>query len=65
MLEITNLLDPGQQPLFIGYIDPGTGSLLVQFMIAGLLGASYYFRNIFLRLYKKICALFKRKPDNE
>jgi len=60
MLEITTLFDSGQMPLFIGYIDPGSGSILTQFLIAGLLGASYSSRNFFLRLFKKLAIFFNK-----
>jgi hypothetical protein len=29
----------------LGYIDPGSGSYLVQMLIAAVLGAGYYFRS--------------------
>ena len=29
----------------LGYIDPGSGSLLLQFLIAGLVGGVAFFRN--------------------
>ena len=28
------------------YIDPGTGSYLVQLIVAGILGVAFFFRNI-------------------
>jgi hypothetical protein len=33
-------------PYFILYIDPGSGSYLVQVIIAGALGVAFFFRNI-------------------
>lgn len=48
--------------LVIGYIDPGTGSLLLQTLIAGILGLLYYFR----AALKKIASwLFRRRNDKE
>jgi hypothetical protein len=38
------------------YIDPGTGSYLVQAIIAGILGALFYFKNGWI----KIKSLFSR-----
>lgn len=32
------------------YIDPGSGSYLVQAIIAGILGVIFYFKNIRLRI---------------
>jgi hypothetical protein len=48
---------------FLLYIDPGSGSYLVQMIVAALLGASMFFKNI--RVYVK--ALFSRfsKKDKE
>ena len=37
------------QVLFL-YIDPGSGSYLVQTIIAGILGALFYFKNIWRRI---------------
>ena len=42
------------------YIDPGSGSYLVQVIIAAVLGAAFYFRNFLA----KIKSFFtRRKPD--
>jgi hypothetical protein len=32
------------------YIDPGTGSYLVQVIIAAVLGALFYFKNLWLKI---------------
>ncbi len=32
-------------PDILAYIDPGSGSLLLQFLIAGLVGGGVFFRN--------------------
>lgn len=32
------------------YIDPGSGSYLVQVIIAAILGALFYFKNLWLRI---------------
>lgn len=34
-----------------GYIDPGSGVLLVQFLFAALVGSGLYFRKAILRLF--------------
>ena len=39
------------------YIDPGTGSMLLQMLGAGIAGAIFYFRE----LRNKITSLFRRK----
>jgi hypothetical protein len=40
------------------YIDPGTGSMLLQVIGAGIAGAIFYFRELRIR----ILALFGRRP---
>lgn len=37
------------RPLFL-YIDPGSGSYLVQVIIAAILGALFYFKNLWIRI---------------
>ncbi len=37
-------------PLMLGYIDPGTGSLLLQFVLAAVIGGVIFFRNQLLRV---------------
>lgn len=41
-----------------GYIDGGTGSMLVQVLLAGALGAVFFARNLFA----KVTGVFARKP---
>ena len=42
------------------YIDPGSGSFLVQAIIAAVLGVSFFFRNI----WNFIKSIFHRSPKN-
>ena len=44
--------------MILAYIDPGSGALLLQALIAGAVGAGVYFR-------RAIAAIFKRKPENK
>jgi len=47
--------------LYLLYIDPGSGSYLIQAIIAGILGALFYFKN----LWWKFRSFFSRnKKDN-
>lgn len=42
---------------FFAYIDPGAGSIIIQIIIAGFLGAFAFFGRIklfFIKIYKKI-----------
>lgn len=41
------------------YLDPGSGSILIQVLIAGLLGGAFLIKSY----WSKIKALFKRKQD--
>jgi hypothetical protein len=43
------------------YIDPGSGSIIIQMLIAGGLAASLYFK----RFYEKIKYMFKRIKNDE
>ena len=44
----------------VGYIDPGSGMLLLQLVVAGCLSVIAYFRKSILRFL----GLFKGKPDS-
>jgi hypothetical protein len=49
------------------YIDPGSGSYLVQVIVAGVLGIAFFFKNIgrFLKnVWWYIKSLFTRSPKN-
>jgi hypothetical protein len=39
--------------MIFAYIDPGSGALIWQAIVAGLVGVSYYFRKYFGRLFHK------------
>ncbi len=39
--------------LWLAYIDPGTGSMLLQLIIAGAVGAVAYFRKFIFGLFRK------------
>ncbi len=44
------------------YIDPGTGSYLFQFVIAGALGSTYFLRGYIIKIKDK---LVKKKNDDK
>jgi len=44
----------------LAYVDPGSGSLMVQVIIAGFVGVLFYFRNVISSLAK----IFHRKKDD-
>lgn len=50
---------------YLLYVDPGSGSYLIQLIIAAILGALFYFKN----LWWKIKAFFfkpkKEEPDKD
>ena len=48
--------------LVIAYIDPGTGSILLQFLIATLVGAAFYFRRFIANIIHLIRDKLLRKP---
>ncbi len=54
MISLINLLSPNFRPL--AYLDPGSGSIIVQVLIAGLMAVA-----VFIKIFwKKIKALFTR-----
>jgi len=59
MSELFILLSAPQKPL--AYLDPGSGSLIIQLILAGLLGFG-----VFIRLqWKKIKTFFTRETDSK
>lgn len=48
------------------YLDPGTGSYLLQILIATILGAIVFFRGFWARVFNSIKKLlFRSKPTND
>ena len=47
---------------FLLYIDPGSGSYLVQAIVAAVLGVAFFFKNIMLYLRHFFGRLFRKKP---
>lgn len=45
----------------LAYLDPGSGSYMIQMLIAGMVGFGFVFRNY----WKKIKDLFKPKTDDK
>lgn len=45
--------------LMLAYLDPGTGSIIVQSIIGGIAGIAYFGRNAFSRLIGSL----RRKKD--
>jgi hypothetical protein len=44
------------------YIDPGSGSILLQFLLASVVGAVFYFRKFVSSLFRAMREKFSRKP---
>jgi hypothetical protein len=45
------------------YIDPGSGSYLVQAIIAGVLGALFYFKNIWFKIKSFVQKMRRTSPS--
>jgi len=45
----------------LAYVDPGSGSLIIQMLIAGVVGALFYFRKAF----HSLCSLFRSKDKDD
>ena len=50
--------------LFFLYLDPGSGSYLVQVIIAAVLGAAFFFKNSWLKI-KAFFSRPKAQPKDE
>lgn len=48
--------------LFFLYLDPGSGSYLVQALIAALLGIGFFFRNVIAYIKDFFSRFFRNKP---
>jgi hypothetical protein len=46
------------------YLDPGAGSLLIQALIAGLIGCSFYFRQFVVAPVRAVWRLLPGRQDN-
>ena len=42
----------------LGYIDPGTGALILQCLVAVFVGSALFFRNFLVRIFR---AVFRKK----
>lgn len=42
------------------YLDPGSGSFLLQIIIAAALGSLYAFRTFWARLWRYACTIFRK-----
>jgi hypothetical protein len=51
--------------LILLYLDPGTGSLLIQFLIAGVSFVIIFFRRIRRRVKYLLYRLLRKKPEDE
>lgn len=47
----------------LAYLDPGTGSLIVQTLIAAVLGSLLVFRNFWRHMIQRVKGVFQGKPD--
>ncbi len=61
-VEWVGLLAPALRPA--AYLDPGTGSFIIQMLIAAALGAAFLMRGYIIRGFKAILKLFGR-PENK
>lgn len=41
-------------PIVLGYIDPGSGAMLLQWIIAGVAGVGFYFRRAIGKLFRRL-----------
>jgi len=48
-----------QVPMLLAYLDPGSGSLLLQVLIAGLLSSLFFLKSSFLMVRTSLSRVFK------
>lgn len=48
-----------QVPMLLAYLDPGSGSLLLQILIAGSLSSLFFVKSFFLTARTSLCRVFK------
>ena len=48
------MIQSGTIILYLGYIDPGSGAMLLQWIIALVVGTGVYFRRLIVQLLKRI-----------
>jgi hypothetical protein len=48
--------------IVFAYIDPGSGSILLQFLFASAVGAAIYFRKFISSIVRAMREQFSRKP---
>lgn len=51
-----------EQLIMLAYIDPGSGSLAIQILIAGFLGFAYTVRTYWANIRASVVRVFKREP---
>lgn len=56
------MLELNQQ--LIGYIDPGSGSFMIQMIVAGVLGAAYAFKRYIGMFFGFLTKPFKKDNEN-
>ena len=59
------LWDPVMASSCLGYIDPASGSFIIQILIAGFVGAAFAFKRFWYRSFDLIRRPFQRGRGNE
>ncbi len=63
-VELVGLLAPVMRPA--AYLDPGTGSFIIQMVIAAVLGGAFLMRGYIARGFKALFKMFGRsEPENQ
>ena len=52
-------------PTSLAYIDPMSGSILIQLIVAGLLGTAVFFRRWIGRAFRRVLRLNAKRSDEE
>lgn len=46
----------------LAYLDPGSGSMFLQLVLAGLFSALFFLKSFFRRLFSSLVGLFRKSP---
>ncbi len=62
-VELVGLLAPVMRP--VAYLDPGTGSFIIQMLIAAVLGGAFLMRGYIVKGFKAIFKHFDRSEPTQ
>ena len=65
LIAVIAALADSLQPRALAYLDPGSGSFILQLILAALLGGAFVVRSYWKRITRFIKGLFSRNTDKK